>query len=80
MKYLDLCKPLYDERGNVVAIRLDDEIESINKEGGGDKEEEGSKGEDDGGNDNKGEGEENEGATSLEDPSEKDKIYVAIVS
>ena len=34
MKYLDICKPLYEERGNVVAGRLDDEIERIHKEGG----------------------------------------------
>ena len=42
-KYSDLCKPLYEERGNIVARHLDDEIESIHKEGGGKKEEEGSK-------------------------------------
>ena len=31
MKYLDLCKPLYKERGNAIAGRLDDKIETINK-------------------------------------------------
>ena len=55
MKYSDLRKPLYEERGNVVAVHLDDEIERIHKEGGGEKEEEGPKGDDDG--DNAGEGE-----------------------
>ena len=44
MKYLDLCKPLYEERGNVFSGRLYDKIERIHKEGGGEKEEEGSKG------------------------------------
>ena len=39
-KYLDLCKPLYEERGNVVARRLNDEIWRIHKKGGGKKEEE----------------------------------------
>ena len=39
MKYLDLCNPLYEERGNVVTGRLDDKIERIHKEGGGEKEE-----------------------------------------
>ena len=38
MKYSDLCKPLYEERGNVVAGRLDDEIKRIHKEVGGEKE------------------------------------------
>ena len=56
MKYSDLCKPLYKERGNVVAGRLDDEIKRIHKEGGGEKEEEGLKG-DGGGNDDVREGE-----------------------
>ena len=42
-KYLDLCKPLYKDRGNVVARCLDEDIEMIHKEGGGEKEEEGSK-------------------------------------
>ena len=79
IKYLDLCKPLYNERGNVVVRRLDDEIERINKEGGGEKEEEGSKVDDDSGDDDKGEREEREGATSLEEPSKKDEIYVSIV-
>ena len=36
-KYSDLCKPLYEERGSVVAGRLDDRIEMIHKEGGGEK-------------------------------------------
>ena len=35
MKYLDLCKPLYEERGKIVAGHLDDEIEKIDKEGEG---------------------------------------------
>ena len=61
MKYSDICKPLYEERGNVVAGRLDEEIEKIHKEGGGEKEEEGEKGD----NDNAREGEEREGAASL---------------
>ena len=43
MKYSDLCKPLYKDRGNVVAVSLYDELERIHKEGGGKKEEEGSK-------------------------------------
>ena len=58
MKYSDLCKPLYEEIGNVVAGRLDDEIERIHKEGGSKKEEEESKGDDDGSDENAGEGEE----------------------
>ena len=37
MKYLDLCKPLYKERGNFVARSLDNETERIHKEGGGKK-------------------------------------------
>ena len=37
IKYLYLCKPLYKERGNVVAGRLDDEIKRIHKEGGGER-------------------------------------------
>ena len=57
MKYLDLCKPLYKERGNVVSGRLDDDIERINKDGGGEKEEEGSKGDDNGRDNDEGEGE-----------------------
>ena len=48
MKHPDICKPLYEERGNFVSRRLDDEIEMINKEGGGKKEEEVSKGDGDG--------------------------------
>ena len=56
MKYLNLCKPLYEERGNVVAKRLDDEIERIHKELGGEKEEEGSKGDDDDGDEDAGGG------------------------
>ena len=36
-KYLDLCKPLYEERGNVVSGRLDVKIKIIHKEGGGKK-------------------------------------------
>ena len=39
MKYSDLCKPLYKDRGNVVARCLDEDIEMIHKEGGGEKEE-----------------------------------------
>ena len=31
MKYLDICKPLYEERGNIVYGCLDDKIESIHK-------------------------------------------------
>ena len=34
-KYLDICKPLYEEILNVVAGHLDDKIEGIRKEGGG---------------------------------------------
>ena len=49
MKYLDLYKPIYKERGDVFAGCLDDKIERIHKEGGGNKEEEGSKGYDNGG-------------------------------
>ena len=48
---MDICKPLYEERGNVVAGRLYDDIERIHKEGGGEKDEEGLKRDDDGGND-----------------------------
>ena len=44
MKYSDQYKPLYKERGNVISERLDDEVKRTHKEGGGDKEEEGSKG------------------------------------
>ena len=77
-KYLDLCKPLYEERGNVVSGCLDDETKRIYKELGGEKEEEGSKRDDDGGNDDAGEGEEREGAASLEDAFDDDEIYGAI--
>ena len=38
MKYLDLCNPLYKERGRVVE-RLDENIKSIHKEGDEEKEE-----------------------------------------
>ena len=79
MKYLDLCKPLYEERGKFVAGCLDDKIEMIHKEGGGEKEEEGSKGDDDG-NNNAGEGEEREGDASLEDASDDNDIYGTIAS
>ena len=51
-KFSDLCKPLYEEIGNVVAGRLDDETKRIHKEGGGEKEEEGSKRNDNGSNGN----------------------------
>ena len=75
MRYLDLYKPLYEERGNFVAGSLDDDIKMINKEGGAEKEEERLKG------DNAvGEGEEMEGAASLEDTSNDDKIYGTISS
>ena len=40
---MNLCNPLYKERGKVVSGSLDDEIERIYKEGGCKKEEEGSK-------------------------------------
>ena len=79
-KYLDICKPLYEERGNVVAGRLYDKIERIHKERGGKKEEDGSKGDDDGGNNGAGEGEKREGDASLEDASDNDYIYGAIAS
>ena len=64
-KISDLCKPLYEEIGNVVVGRLDDETKRIHKEGGGEKEEEGSKKDDNSGNGNMGKGEEREGAASL---------------
>ena len=48
---MNLCKPLHEERGNVVPGRLYDDIERIHKEGGGEKDEEGLKRDDDGGND-----------------------------
>ena len=80
MKYSDLCETLYEERGNVVARRLDDKIERINKEGGGEKEEEGSKGDYNGGDKDAGEGYEREGDISLEDASDNYKICGAIAS
>ena len=81
MKYLDVCKPIYEERGKIVAGRLYDEIERIHEEGGGEKEEEeGSKGDNGGDGDDTGEGEEREGAASLEDGSNYDEIYSAIAS
>ena len=61
-KYLDLCNPLYKERGNVVSRRLDDGIKRSHKEGGGE---------------NAGK---REGAASLEDASDDDKIYGAVAS
>ena len=79
-KYLDLCKPLYEERQNVVTGCLDDEIEKVHKEGGDEKEEGGSKGDDGGGNGDVREGEEREGAASLEVVSNDDGIYGAIAS
>ena len=57
-KLSDLCKPLYEEIGNVVAGRLDDETKRIHKEGGGEKEEEESNRDNNNGNGNMGEGEE----------------------
>ena len=72
-KYSDLCKPLYEERGNVVAGCLYDEIEMIHKEGGGEKEEEVMKRYDDNGDDDAGGREEREVAASLEDASDNDK-------
>ena len=81
MKYLDLCKPLYEERRNVVAGRLDDNIDRIHKERASENEdEERSKGYNDGGDENAGEGEEREGATPLDDASDKNSIYGAITS
>ena len=50
-KFSDPCKPLYEERVNVFTGSLGDEIKIIHKEGGGEKEEEGSKRDDAGGND-----------------------------
>ena len=79
-KYSDIYKPLYEERGNVVARHLDDEIKRIHKEGRDDKEEEGSKKDEDDGDDDVGEGDEREEAASLEDTSDDDKIYGAIAS
>ena len=54
---MDICKPQYEEGGNVVARRLDDETEKIHKEGRGEKEEEGPKGYNAGGDKKEGEGE-----------------------
>ena len=79
MKYLDLRKPLYEERGNVVSGCLDDEIERIHMEGGDETEEEGSKG-DCGGDNAAREGEEREGAASLEASSDDYEIYNVIAS
>ena len=79
-KYSVICKPLCKERGNVVARGLYDDIKRIHKEGGGEKEEEGSKIYVDGGNDNTEEGEEREGSAFLEDASNDDDIYGAVSS
>ena len=79
MKYLDLCNPIYKTRGNSVVGRFDDKIERIHKEAGGEKEEEGSKG-DYGGDDNAGEGDEREGGAYLEDAFDDDEIYGSIAS
>ena len=70
MKYSYPRKTIYEERGNIAAGSLDDKIERIHKQGRVQKEEEGSKGDDDGGNDDAGEGEEREGAAYLEDDEE----------
>ena len=56
-KISDLCKPLYEEIGNVVAGRLDDETKRIHKEGGGEKEEEELKRNDNSSNGDMGKGE-----------------------
>ena len=56
------------------------DIERIHKEVGGEKEEEGSKGYTDGGIDDAGEGEDREGAASLEAYSSNNEIYGAIAS
>ena len=78
MKYSDLCKPIYKERRNVVAGRLDDEIQRIHKQVGGQKEEDGSQGyvSDKDGR----EGKEMEGTPSLEDAPNNNKIYGDIFS
>ena len=55
---------------------MDDKTDRIHKEGGGEKKEAGSKGD----GDNVGEGEEREGAASLKDVSNEDKIYGTIAS
>ena len=80
MKYSDLCKPLYEERGNVAAICLDDKIRRIHKEGGGEKEEDGSKGDGNNGNNEAGEGDERVGDASLEEASDNNEIFGAISS
>ena len=79
-KHLDLCKPMYKDIGNVVARCLYDYTKSIHKEGRGEKEEEGLKRDDDDSNDDMGEGEEREGAESLEDIFNGNDIYCAITS
>ena len=53
---------------------MDDEIDRIHKEGGGEKEEKDSKRDDDSGDNDVGEGDEREGAESLEDASDDDGI------
>ena len=68
-KLLDLCKPIYEDIGNVVAICLYDETKSINNEGGGKKEEEGLKRDDEDSNGDMGEGEEREGVHPWRTPS-----------
>ena len=40
MKYLNLCQPIYKERGNVVAGSLDDDIDRIHQKRGVKKEDE----------------------------------------
>ena len=80
MKYSDLCKPLYEERGNVAARCLDDKIRRIHKEGGGEKEEDGSKGDGNNGNNEAGEGDERVGDASLEEASDNNEIFGAISS
>ena len=59
---------------------MDDDIERIHKEGGGEKEEEGSKGDNNNGNVDSGEREEREGDTYLEDASDDHYIYGSIAS
>ena len=81
MKYSYLCEPLYEHIGNVVSGSLDDRIERIHKEGGVEKEEEGSKGDGGGGDDSYArEGEEREGATYLEASSSSNEVYGDIAS
>ena len=62
----------------VVVLPLDDDIERIPKEGGDEKEEEGSKRDYKNGDNDAGEGEEREGAASLEDAFDNNEIYGAI--